>query len=242
MDRITETFSYSHPDYGRITVTPRRCSRNITARRKATGEIAVSVPYGADRRHTFDAVERLAERLRGIPQRAGVFSAECRVECLFGLEFAIERAESLHPRRVALVQQGHRVRVLCGSDVDLASGSTAKALSDLMMRAAAHLGGTRLLMRGREIAARLGANPSGWQIGHGRRTLGSCRADGLITLSAALLFLPQELADYVICHELAHLRHHDHSAAFHSLCDAFCGGREKELQRALRRYRWPILR
>ncbi len=33
----------------------------------------------------------------------------------------------------------------------------------------------------------------------------------------------------------------NHSAAFHELCNAYCDGREAELQRRLRAWRFPLL-
>lgn len=46
---------------------------------------------------------------------------------------------------------------------------------------------------------------------------GVCRpARGTVTLNLNLFFLPPALCEYVICHELAHFRHPDHSKAFWS--------------------------
>ena len=55
------------------------------------------------------------------------------------------------------------------------------------------------------------------------------------------MFLPQDLVDLIICHEFAHLRHLNHSAAFHALCNTYLGGREKELETQLKHFPWPLL-
>jgi predicted metal-dependent hydrolase len=47
-----------------------------------------------------------------------------------------------------------------------------------------------------------------------RTRWGSCSRKGDLNFSYKLLHLPIRLADYVIVHELAHLRHFDHSPAF----------------------------
>lgn len=46
---------------------------------------------------------------------------------------------------------------------------------------------------------------------------GSCTYDGKISISTRLLFAPIWVVDYVLIHELCHLVHHDHSAAFWNL-------------------------
>lgn len=63
-----------------------------------------------------------------------------------------------------------------------------------------------------------------------------------ISLSAITMFLPPHLRDYIVCHELAHLSEMNHSARFHEICNGYCGGREKSLQKELKAFRWPILR
>lgn len=47
---------------------------------------------------------------------------------------------------------------------------------------------------------------------------GSCSSDGNLSFSWRLIFAPFEAFDYVIAHEVAHLKHLDHSKAFWATC------------------------
>jgi predicted metal-dependent hydrolase len=60
-------------------------------------------------------------------------------------------------------------------------------------------------------------NPAGLIIRTMRRRWGSCSNKGIITLSTELVKLSDRHIEYVIIHELCHLRHHNHGAAFYKL-------------------------
>ena len=69
-----------------------------------------------------------------------------------------------------------------------------------------------------------------------RSNWGSCSVRGNLNLNIHLIELPEDLADFVIVHELCHLVHHNHSPRFHALVNAVCAGKEKELEKRLRSY------
>lgn len=81
-----------------------------------------------------------------------------------------------------------------------------------------------------------------YDLKHGRISIkntqslwGSCSRKGNLNFSYALIFLPRELADYIIVHELCHLKEHNHSAAFWALV-AQAQPEYLRLRKALRTY------
>ena len=91
----------------------------------------------------------------------------------------------------------------------------------------------------REAAARHGFGFKGRvAIKNNVTNWGSCSSKGNINLNMRLILLPEHLQDYVILHELCHLRHQNHGPQFHALLDSLLGGREKEMQREL--HEWKI--
>lgn len=50
---------------------------------------------------------------------------------------------------------------------------------------------------------------------------GSCNKKKHLQFNSYLVCLPPALIDYIVCHELAHIRHFDHSKKFHQLLATF---------------------
>lgn len=63
-------------------------------------------------------------------------------------------------------------------------------------------------------STRLGVQPSRWQLSSARTRWGSCTADGAVRLNWRLVHFPPDIIDYVIVHELAHLREMNHGPRF----------------------------
>jgi len=68
-----------------------------------------------------------------------------------------------------------------------------------------------------------------------KRRWGSCSNKGVITLSTELIKLPDRLIEYVILHELCHLKHHNHGAGYYKLL-SYLYPDWKELRKELRKY------
>ena len=65
-------------------------------------------------------------------------------------------------------------------------------------------------------AAVMGVAPTSVKITAARTRFGSCSGKNGICFSLYLMQYPEEAIDYVVVHELAHIRHHDHSSAFYA--------------------------
>ena len=59
--------------------------------------------------------------------------------------------------------------------------------------------------------------PTGIKITKAKKRFGSCNQKNSLCFSCFLMQYPLEAVDYVVVHELAHIRHHNHSAEFYSL-------------------------
>jgi predicted metal-dependent hydrolase len=96
-----------------------------------------------------------------------------------------------------------------------------------------------LQARAREVFAerlpvyieRLGRGPTRWRLSSARTRWGSCAPDGSIRLNWRLVHFPIEIIDYVIAHELAHLKEMNHGPRFWATVQTLLPGFESARSR-----------
>lgn len=104
-------------------------------------------------------------------------------------------------------------------------------VAELRKAAKAYLPG-----RLRELAAANGFTVNQIRIKHNVSNWGSCSVKGNINLNLNLMRLPAELQDYVMLHELCHLRYLNHGTEFHALLESLCPN-HKALRKQLKEYK-----
>ena len=104
-------------------------------------------------------------------------------------------------------------------------------VAELRKQAKAYLPG-----RLAELAAQHGFSYNQVRIKHNVSNWGSCSVKKNINLNLNLMRLPAELQDYVMLHELCHLRYLNHGQQFHALLESVCPN-HRELRRRLKEYK-----
>ncbi len=70
---------------------------------------------------------------------------------------------------------------------------------------------------------------------------GSCSGKNNISLNVNIAFLPEELQDYILLHELVHTRVKNHSGKFWAELDKYTEGKAKELAKKLKKYNMKLM-
>lgn len=227
-----------HEVLGSVTVNVRQHSRHVSARWK-NGVVSVNVPQGIRVTELRRILDNLTPRLMATRPEVRYHDGQ-EIECGH-LRFVI-KGQNFAPDKILGTAGVPVSAVEVGSNRDWDFDSTSQAVSDMLCKIARKVAPEVLISRAKELSRLIGRQPVGWTVSSGHRTLGHCSGDGIIALSYVLVFLPTELSDYVIYHELAHLSEMNHSDRFHMLLDGYLGGRERELRHALNTFRWPVLR
>ncbi len=178
--------------------------RSLSLRVNAEGMAQVNAPWAMAqaridaflRQHAAWLREQLARRRAQPAWRDGM-----RLPFLGG-ELQLEWRPIAHGKRVRL--EGDRL--LCEG----VEGGLETAVSHWYRAQAAACLADRLA----RICARLGWDVPPWRLSNARTRWGSLSAKGVVSLNWRLVKASLDEIDYVICHELAHFRRRDHSAAF----------------------------
>lgn len=138
--------------------------------------------------------------------------------------FYLGRQYKLKVKQVGRLGQPAQVRMLRGQLFTTIPHSTDPSFRADMVRreltqwyrekAIAHIPRTAAL-----FSSRLGLTYSTVQIREMKQRWGSARANGRVSFNWRIIMAPKRLVEYVVAHELCHLKHHNHSRDFWQLLE-----------------------
>ena len=199
-------------------------ARNYRLTLRRDGTAVATIPARGSEREAFrfieqhrDWLERARARQRQRPRAAEVWTVGTRV---------LWRGELTEVRIAAA---GERPQVCLAADVF----RVARLAGDIRPTLEAHfLRRAKVELPGRtwELSAVTGVPVTQVTVRNQRSRWGSCSANGTISLNWRLVQTPDFVRDYIIYHELMHLREMNHSERFWARVAEVCPGwREAEL-------------
>ena len=200
----------------------------------------MNVPQGTSKAEIERVLDTMRPKLRKMQAKDTLSYSIGQVIQCYGFKITIAEQERL-PNRIVFGYNGEDVTVNVPCGIDLESYATKLWISRAL-KMVAHNKAQILLPMAQEVSKRLGVAPERFEIGRGLRKLGHCTPNRVIQLSANLVFLPKELIKLIVCHELAHLTHMNHSIQFHSLLNTYLNGQVKALEKQLKAFSWPVIK
>jgi predicted metal-dependent hydrolase len=190
-----------------------RRARRYILRVRQNGTLRVTVPRGGSRREAEQFVRKhetwiARERTRVRSESPSEWRHGTTI--LLGGE-AVRIAVESHPAGRRVVYGDRALTVRDGVEIRHAIEADLRALARNV-----------LLPRLNMLAAAHGLAPGRVSIRNQRSRWGSCARNGNIALNFRLVQMPADVADYVLVHELMHIRQQNHSRRFWRLVEAAC--------------------
>ena len=193
-----------------VVFVRRRRARHYILRLREDGVVRVTVPWGGSR---AQAERFLRER------RAWIVRERHRRDISAGTRRGPWRAGTIISFRGAdvpleVVSTDGHVKVAFAGELLTVPLPGASNLRQAVEEHLRRLASRELPARLDELARTHGLVVSGVSVRNQRTRWGSCSRSGRISLNWRLVQMPPAVRDYVLLHELTHLRHPNHSARF----------------------------
>lgn len=93
-----------------------------------------------------------------------------------------------------------------------------------------------IMQKTKEVCQKLDLKFTKIRIGNQKTRWGSCTRNGVLSFNYKLIYLPEILCDYIIVHEVCHLKEHNHSYRFWALVGTLFPN-WKEHKKELKKYK-----
>jgi len=207
----------NYREFGSIMYVNSKRARNLSIRINQQGEVRVTIP-------------------RYVSQKKAEAFLMTRKEWIIKKLSEISKMADSGQK----LQEGDVMNVR-GKSIPIVLKTYQENVEDAIWRILKEEAKSYLPDRVKELAARHNFNVTGVKIRKMKSRWGSCTIKNSINLNSWLMMLPDHLVDYVILHELVHIRHRDHSKKFWGALDLVTGGSSKKLRKELRSQRIMLI-
>jgi predicted metal-dependent hydrolase len=192
-------------------------ARRVAVRISAAGQVELVIPSGVSERRARAFLDSRAEWVRTHLARRHTKAMQ---------------PQAFPPPRLSLPLLGEdwllfmaggtgRMRLVAANGrLELRGIGTPEQIRSVLLRWLRQRAVQALSERLTLLAAEHGFTFGHCQVRTQRSRWGSCSTRGVISLNVALLFQPAAVVRYLLCHELAHTRHMNHSARFWQCVEA----------------------
>lgn len=197
---------------------------------RSTGDVCVRVGLSTPQSEIFDLVLRHRDWIEKHLRRARIEDqpvANGVLVSVLGLPTAIELqfdSKIQFQGEVLLDGESPRIRLLAPTCLaESALDETTQILLRRALRATIRaFAEPWILSRMQHWVERTGLMPSKIQLREPSTLWGSCSSRAVISLNWKMIVFSPNLIDYILVHELCHLKHFDHSQKFWELLSSYC--------------------
>ncbi len=231
----------NHPVVGFVTLKKHKRSRRISIRVKPQKGIIVTLPYRTPYEHGISFLEQSISWIQEQQKKVAVVEAKQLI--LPGKSYPIRnkqiRIVGADSTKMTLDKSPSDYIITIPNSLNIHTSSTQERLRFAVVEILRLEAKRYLPERTKELAAQQKIHFKKVFIKNVSSRWGSCSAVNNINLSLYLMLLPDELIDYVIWHELAHVHHKNHSDAFWKHLEDLLPGANL-LDKQLRHYKHPF--
>ena len=197
----------------------RRLTGNISLKIK-NGEVVVQAPFWVPKTIIQNFVDSKESWIKSVLAKTkpaepnkNYFDGENHL--LFGKSYTLERILSDIPTRTTVVTEGSLLRITLYKNFDEAK--KVQEIKDALLRFYLEKGIGYLTEKVNFYTETLGVTYTKIEIKKVSSIWGSCSAKNVLSFNRKLVMAPYEIIDYVIIHEVCHLRERNHSSRFWGL-------------------------
>ena len=211
---------------------------------KGRGEVTVTVPKGISAKQAEQFVQKNMDWIESKVAAAKEKKGEKITEYGFGTEFktkltAVKVIET-DGSQAFLKQHKDFLGIYIPESTDISKPEWQELIKTQIEAQLKREAKSFLPKRTRDLATEKGIAIGKISVRSTKSRWGSCSHNNDISLSIYLMTLPDELIDYVICHELAHVKEKNHSKNFWAHLEQLLPGARK-MDKEMKKYTTAVL-